>query len=540
MPALQSGAISTADDGMNMNAGHPLGMEGFDGDAPFDDYSLEAVNGGIPPLPFHNSYDFDAFTTFEDPFSYPARPYDEAAPDPGPLDEPSTPEQLDNKLLGFSAPVLKTPLVDESGQYTEISMTAELYGMFFVAEDVFAGETPGRPLELTCYRRNLWQCSGQISLSRQVSHFIDEGGVRVPVEELAASITAVESIDGKATEIISIPWKSASGAGAEESKVVGSPPNVVLDLSAPQEVDAAGRVTLTVAWKRLQFKHATANNGRRKGLQQHYVVHIDLLARAKGAGESDFVKVAEVHSGPVIVRGRSPRNFDSRKDVPLMGGGQAMGGGEKRMERRGTNASDVSVKADRDAVQQMGQNLRAFHALGKQPGVIEWPQPYSVVSQGPPSTKRVAASPLMGQGRPPIPSWSGKGPHQPGAAPPPTPSAHGVVMGSGSGGGRPASSVPLSLSLSEDERSPSRNSAETSSPQYSKGTGETGRTGPNARQSPVEEVDMLYEYFPLSLDDWLPPVDAIYRPHIVHHTIIPPEVKAAQMRTKARRYFLPE
>ena len=35
----------------------------------------------------------------------------------------------------------------------------------------------------------------------------------------------------------------------------------------------------------------------------------------------------------------------------------------------------------------------------------------------------------------------------------------------------------------------------------------------------------------------LPPVDAIYRPHIVHHTVVPPEVKAAQMRNKTKRYF---
>lgn len=35
----------------------------------------------------------------------------------------------------------------------------------------------------------------------------------------------------------------------------------------------------------------------------------------------------------------------------------------------------------------------------------------------------------------------------------------------------------------------------------------------------------------------LPPVDAIYRPHIVHHTIVPPEVKAAQVRNKTKRYF---
>ena len=62
--------------------------------------------------------------------------------------------------------------------------------------------------------------------------------------------------------------------------------------------------------------------------------------------------------------------------------------------------------------------------------------------------------------------------------------------------------------------------------------------GPNG--SHLETADMLYEYFPLSLDDWMPPVDAVYRPHVVHHTIVPPEVKAQQTRSKTKRYFTTE
>jgi hypothetical protein len=35
----------------------------------------------------------------------------------------------------------------------------------------------------------------------------------------------------------------------------------------------------------------------------------------------------------------------------------------------------------------------------------------------------------------------------------------------------------------------------------------------------------------------MPPVDTIYRPHVVHHTIVPPEVKATQLKNKTKRYF---
>lgn len=65
----------------------------------------------------------------------------------------------------------------------------------------------------------------------------------------------------------------------------------------------------------------------------------------------------------------------------------------------------------------------------------------------------------------------------------------------------------------------------------------TGVLERNPNGSPLEDTEMLYEYFPLSLDDWMPPVDAIYRPHVVHHTVVPPEVKAQQTKSKTKRYF---
>lgn len=338
----------------------------------------DSVNG-LAPLPFTPSYEFEGFNTFEDPFSYSARPaYDvPGASVDEPFNEESPSQELDNKLLGFSAPLVKAQLVDGAGNFAETNMSAELYGMFFVAEDVFGGENTGRPLELTCYRRNLWQCSGQITLPRHLSHLIDEQGQQVPIIELAASITAMESIEGKPTEIISIPWKSSSAASAaitishanshEDTKSPTAPPRVPLDLSTGQELDH-NRVSLPVSWKRLQFKHATANNGRRKGLQQHYVVQINLLSKTK---TGEFAKIAEIQSGPVIVRGRSPRNFDSRKDVPLSGSG----GGDKKTERRSTTASlaDVAtpggagpggtfLKTEKGT--DLAQNIQKYHSLG--------------------------------------------------------------------------------------------------------------------------------------------------------------------------------
>ncbi|XP_044716318.1 NDT80 / phoG like DNA-binding family domain-containing protein [Hirsutella rhossiliensis] len=500
MPAMTAAAASETMAMANGSSQH-MAMEHFDHALNFDEALLDG--GALAPLPFTPAYDFESFaTTFEDPFSYSARAF-EPTPNPDPLHEPSSPQELDNKLLGFSDPIRNFNVVNDAGNIADLHLSAELYGMFFVAEDVFGGDSTGRPLELTCYRRNLWQCSGQITLPRTVSHLIDEQGRQFPTFELSASISALESIEGKATEIISIPWKSSNPPPNEESKVAAAPPYIPLDLGTAPELDAT-RVSVPVSWKRLQFKHATANNGRRKGLQQNYVVQINLLGKVK-SGET--VKIAEIQSGPVIVRGRSPRNFDSRRDVHLTG--------EKRMERKNTVGPDgTTIKTERESLQAPTQRLQG-------PGNVstptaEWashqavPQP----SQSPRPAKRMAVSPNVA--RPPVPPWSAD---------------------TNPGANRHSTAVPINLSLSEDEKSPNRSSAELQSPQLGKALPAAGQ---NTGNSPADDPDPLYEYFPLTVDDWMPPVDAVYRPHVVHHTIVPPEIKAQQVRSKTKRYFAAE
>ncbi|KND90678.1 Protein pacG [Tolypocladium ophioglossoides CBS 100239] len=514
MPAMSAAAASDTM-GMNNGASQPMTMEHFEQELNFDEALLDG--SALAPLPFTPAYDFDNFaTTFEDPFSYSARAF-EPTPNPDALNEESSPQELDNKLLGFSEPIRSLNVVDDAGNIADMHMSAELYGMFFVAEDVFGGENSGRPLELTCYRRNLWQCSGQITLPRAVLHVVDEQGRQFPIFELSASITAVESIEGKTTEIISIPWKSSNPQQAnEENKVASPPPHVSLDLGTGQELDAT-RVSLPVSWKRLQFKHATANNGRRKGLQQHYVVQINLLGKTKSG---EMVKIAEIQSGPVIVRGRSPRNFDSRRDVPLTG--------EKRVERKNTASSDnASLKIERENLQV---TMQRYQSIGGVSTPADWTnaQPVPQPNHSPHPAKRMAVSPTVA--RPPVPPWSADANVNAKTAPGSGQPHRGSV-------GRQNTAVPISLSLSEDEKSPNRSSADLQSPQLGKAV---PVAGPNAGNSPAEDPDPLYEYFPLTVDDWMPPVDAVYRPHVVHHTIVPPEIKAQQIQSKTKRYFAAE
>lgn len=103
--------------------------------------------------------------------------------------------------------------------------------------------------------------------------------------------------------------------------------------------------------------------------------------------------------------------------------------------------------------------------------------------------------------RPPVPPWDGT------ALPTQQPKAgsnkHPLTPSKGSSSSQPRQpgappTLPINLSLSEDERSPNRSASDPlHSPQFAKGTG-----GQNLSGSPLETADMLYEYFPLSLDDW--------------------------------------
>lgn len=62
---------------------------------------------------------------------------------------------------------------------------------------------------------------------------------------------------------------------------------------------------------RLQFKTATANNGKRRASQQYYRIRIQLFAdvRSEGANEPHWIKVCEKISQPLVVRGRSPNHY---------------------------------------------------------------------------------------------------------------------------------------------------------------------------------------------------------------------------------------
>lgn len=70
-------------------------------------------------------------------------------------------------------------------------------------------------------------------------------------------------------------------------------------------------ISIAHTFERVQFKSATANNGKRRAQQHHYCLNVELWAdiRESTTNEANWVKIGMRSSAQVVVRGRSPSHF---------------------------------------------------------------------------------------------------------------------------------------------------------------------------------------------------------------------------------------
>lgn len=276
----------------------------------------------MPPLPSSSEVNRPFNPSFQD-FHFDPNAQQEIQEQP-PAENTSI--DRDDELLNFQPTTHHFLLLDSSLRRITVSLNARLHGMFFMADpsntlDIFPQITPP---ELTCYRRNLFQVTGSITLPRNLHYIVTDRGERIPIVAQELTISATESVEGGTVKLISVPWKTPINSPPIplEEKTEKEPAIIPLDLMSQPDMEFA---TYPFAWKRLQFRIATANNGRRKELQQHFVARLKLVATLS---TGDRVVIAEARSAAIIVRGRSPRNFERRKDHPV---------GERATGRKGTS-----------------------------------------------------------------------------------------------------------------------------------------------------------------------------------------------------------
>ncbi|KAI9049655.1 hypothetical protein LZ554_006680 [Drepanopeziza brunnea f. sp. 'monogermtubi'] len=230
----------------------------------------------------------------------------------------------DHRLLSFGQLPETSTILDAQGRVQSVDLVAQIHGMFFLSElATTSGESLMMQPELTCYRRNLFQISGSVTAPRGALSVLTENGERIPIISKEVVISATESVDGHVVKLIVIPWKTPPPnspempAGQEHEPA----PIPLTPFDEGPEVHSDYTV-FPIAYRRLQFRIATANNGRRRELQQHFNLHLNVVGTLSNGRK---INLCEASTAPIVVRGRSPRNFQARKEIPLVGSSLARG-----------------------------------------------------------------------------------------------------------------------------------------------------------------------------------------------------------------------
>lgn len=293
-----------------------------------------------PPLNSHHSY-----PSLKRPFhSTEESPYGEVVQDfREDLSEHAKPNiSQDHRLLSFSKRPPKHTIVDQHGRIQQLDLSAQIHGMFFLSEMATpTGEGVIVQPELTCYRRNLFQISGSVTTPRSALSVITERGERIPILNLEVTISATESVDGHSVKLIVIPWKTPPPNSPEVTPGQEQEPSPIplLDDGAP---DTSNEFAVyQIAYRRLQFRIATANNGRRRELQQHFTLHLNVVGTL---GNSTKINVCETATAPIVVRGRSPRNFQARKEHAIVGSSASRGQAPEMQITSGSTPGSATMK----------------------------------------------------------------------------------------------------------------------------------------------------------------------------------------------------
>nr|CAG8458769.1 2218_t:CDS:2 [Entrophospora candida] len=214
-------------------------------------------------------------------------------------------KRRDNNIMGFPQDVgtFFTPTQQHHPLYTidrrtglKVTINSKVDRGFFLADN-----------DWTCYRRNYFQISSTFSISAldnsvdesEVSCIIEVEGQTHAVTQFLLAISAKVSNSDKKIDLVQhTPKRDKGPQMVPVLKPIHPGGNLNLNL--------VGTYSNIVTFERIQFKTATANNGKRRAAQQYYVVMIDLYAQADN---NESYKLATTTSAPLVVRGRSPGHY---------------------------------------------------------------------------------------------------------------------------------------------------------------------------------------------------------------------------------------
>lgn len=249
-------------------------------------------------------------------------------------------------------------IVDTKGQAVHVELHAKIDKGFFKADH-----------DWTCYRRNYFSVACSYTLKPPYvipsEHLYLNRSNSDHIRALAICITArVSGDEGKPIDLVQHTPKRDKGplGRPEKIKLMPSPPGSLGIYSEPAGLSPGSQMSppdydssyaasspnaqqtqTTANFDRIQFKNATANNGKRRAAQQYFNIVVELFAELSGgaASEGQWVKVASRTSARMVVRGRSPGHYsdDRRSSSTSMGPGGGSGGDSSASGPQESNSS---------------------------------------------------------------------------------------------------------------------------------------------------------------------------------------------------------
>lgn len=175
----------------------------------------------------------------------------------------------------------------------------------------------------TCYRRNDFGVEvayslqpilspHQLSLSNIEANMSSKNFFKVQSLALFLEATTLDHGNAMSVRIHQRKSKRANKPWLEIEPVVLEPAAAAQSTQdSPRASQTVGTLATSHTFERVQFKRATANNGKYRTQQQYFALEVSLLADIqKDPGmQPQWIKLAGRRSEPLVVRGRTPRNY---------------------------------------------------------------------------------------------------------------------------------------------------------------------------------------------------------------------------------------
>ncbi|KAI7851808.1 hypothetical protein BDC45DRAFT_571687 [Circinella umbellata] len=193
----------------------------------------------------------------------------------------------------FGATQMHESLYTDDGNKCGVEIQCKMDRGFFLAEDKW-----------TCYRRNYFQLTGTFIVTRDGPFYIEKPHHRIRNFYFQLSARQLEA--DLQVKLIQLTPKRDKGPQNDPPVLAIQPIIVSPPFGTPPIVSGESAMATAATFERIQFKSATANNGKKRASQQFFVLVMELLVELDN-GERRTV--ASTQSLPLVVRGRSPGHY---------------------------------------------------------------------------------------------------------------------------------------------------------------------------------------------------------------------------------------